>query len=1636
MKKIGVTKSLFAVFSVADKTNAIIIMPARRGRRTHWTRRSRNQRRSAAPAAPTAPTPARTTSRQRRGRRATTTRTRTPTLPPPPAATSSRAARAARRNAQRDAEEAALQAGGSALEISNALDSVVNLSIQSISNVPPRNIHPELVSRERRSARGPVAAEVHRFDDIRNSRSPASLVVEAFRNLRRNYAIVSARGGGPGTLQLEGYTLREIVQLATEAGCNLSSLYLSGQAFTIQQSSIVATSENYDKYNDLFYMTGYRKNTVILQEIISVPLSAVVITDEIGEGSGPAWDPRATLLANLRERSINSGLGGNSGDALGDYICLLANIRVERRSPFPAARIVDVYRTGGFDRLILYDAQDRIQLPAEVSETETFLYVPGTVERLRHNLVNCVFQCISWSIFRQMVRDKFPDNPYRHCDVCFLAAIEKTQTIYKTFQKQWMETKVNVPPLSHEDNAKYQRLLRKWSAVVRHGFSQHMLRKLTEHMDRVYQIDFRIYMWSAEKNCFYPAKSSIDLPPAQLSIPGTGVFHLNHDYIANPTPYPTSYRSAVPRRDTRMVITAFQMNLDGEIQKCHRTVECEKEIFPGLLHAVAIDPPISERSLVLTDLSIQKDMLDVFEESLRRITAPHFAINAKFSLSLAASPSLFMETVRTQQTRMLKDQRFGFNPSSESSQERQSGVDPEVMIEGVATDARHPYTPNREQIGVVVYDLETVENLRGIQDKVHPCIRTLTDGLAGLPDELRDIYHTPQSQIPYSVQWAFVNMDFNPHAPSSDAVPIEAILTRHSVEIEFGGPENFLGGCVEDFLDHAAVQAATMNLRTVYCYAHNGCGFDAYLILRNLYKPTTLIKKVLVTPRGLLSLTISVCVSIHEGGNASSASAKTIDFIFRDTKVFFAARLADLCKIFKVPSRFCKTDFPITKIHARNYDDPVIRSAYREYLENDIWSLAFVVNGINSIIETEVLKSSVEDRSKPDRKYGICRFVTLMSLVTHIQERLFSSTLRLPQPAPIEIPALRNYVSYANMGGRVLPFWRSFRNKEAPALLESLLREWSGVSDRNTEKNVRALLHTQMIRDDSFAVVLDVTSLYPYAMSHYPMPVGAVYHIPNAGQFFVDVVVPTLGCMACFRRFSLCDVHSPGGVHDLNSSLGFSIFIVKDLKPPSSCELFNSLSLDNLLGFKNICARKTVKGAAGLIYNFMTADELVSKFGEANDVPRDFSSFTMYDLFWMDYCGWTFEVVDAFGFASSYAFRKQILNMFERRKAAKTRESEEGLPKSLSTMWKNLYNGMYGINARKDIVRQYLVVPDGADENELRRRCKVWPDEYIVRDSSTHQLRNGQWMLKIEKFKNCAEYFASQSPNHIGAAVTSAARHHVNLLLSQLDTTEYGYTDTDSLFVKGSVLKQIRQRNPTLLDERPDADMGSYKNDHEGPGNNVVFMSFLLAKKVKLHLTVNSMGDVLFHDTFKGFNPSPIHPVTGDVVSSAVLDYQKVKALGEIFFTGTLSERVSQTEWRRNLADGVVIDKDCEFSCHESTYFGHSASSVVVVSVEDETICEVLIPHGWKTPASLDCAAFQASSVRFLADGRSARVYHVHSEESLYNTWSELMKIWPTLIYQTELMERNNTEEGRNADKWDALFRNSPKVLTEADFAW
>jgi len=366
-------------------------------------------------------------------------------------------------------------------------------------------------------------------------------------------------------------------------------------------------------------------------------------------------------------------------------------------------------------------------------------------------------------------------------------------------------------------------------------------------------------------------------------------------------------------------------------------------------------------------------------------------------------------------------------------------------------------------------------------------------------------------------------------------------------------------------------------------------------------------------------------------------------------------------------------------------------------------------------------------------------------------------------------------------------------------------------------------------------------------------------------------------------------------------------------------------------------------------------------------------------------------------------------------------------------MWKNLYNGGYGINARQDITRQYLLCNGDETEEQLRSKNKLNPDEIIIRDANTHQLPNGQWLLKVEKHPDAAEFFAAQSPNHIGAAVTSTARHHMNLLLFHLTTNSYGYTDTDSAFVHGAAYEEIKQYLPHLLDESPEANMGTYKNDHEGPGENVVFFSMLLAKKVKLHVTLNAFGEVQFHDTFKGFNPAKIN-ANGDVNTDEVIHFQKVRALGEIFFHGSIQSKCLQTEWKRSLATGITIHKDKPFEVSEDVYFKHYLDVEIYCQPQTKTSIEILVPHG-ETSFTLAREKRQSSNLKNFTP-ETLRAHRRTRTGSVYPVWCEVMKMFENEANEAQRKSTEPSAIDAESARILEIIQASRSLEYPADFQW
>jgi hypothetical protein len=894
-----------------------------------------------------------------------------------------------------------------------------------------------------------------------------------------------------------------------------------------------------------------------------------------------------------------------------------------------------------------------------------------------------------------------------------------------------------------------------------------------------------------------------------------------------------------------------------------------------------------------------------------------------------------------------------------------------VKVERDIQRAKHAQTGVQQQFhggayGLMVYDMETVENVRGLQHKVwepfqqkfswHEYSTAIQNEFHGNMEALRrvekEMFALVEAQIPYCVQWGLVR-----------AVGGETPIYRDWARIEWGN--NKLGKCVDDFFRNAATLCYSFGIQTCYAYAHNGARFDA--LLMKTYIKEHKIKDVLITPRGILSMKVIVTVP--------GQTNKKVTFILRDTMAFFGQSLSTLCQVFGVPERFSKTDFPITKVNMRNYDNAELRKMLMPYVQNDVFALSFIVRAIDRILTTVVHEHedphpmSLEGAAGQNvqtsgfRLYfkpAIARFMTLMSVVKFQQKHLFYENGILSTLSPIDLPVLRNVVNYANVGGRVQAFWRSYTSKYAAQLLRDF-----AIHGNDGDMTERRALYAMMCAGKNYKKVLDVTSLYPYVMESYPMPTGNVRYVDDE---FCEQVLAALDCSWCLRGGKKCERHSCGGEDDL-IKLGFVIMLITNVAPPPK----ESASL------MNICPRKTVdrNGPSGLLYSWETDKAYAERMGGKKRLPMS-QAYSMYDVYWLKKCGWSFIILNGMQFECSYVFRPFIQKMYVRRNEAKEREKREGLPKCESTFWKNDYNGHYGVQCQKDIHERYIVAEEKTQrgmpvvvdiENEMAdedvsafqaattrarlphpdsfekalRASRVAPDEEIVRTTHTHKMNNGQWLIRLRKCKNAFSEYADQSPNQIGAAVTSGARHHMNLLLFE-HFDKCGYTDTDSLSCLGGLCETLEteERYRGIIDESATPVLGTYKNDHEAPGEKV-FMSFYLGKKIKLHVTVDESMKIRFHSTFKGYNPSKLNRL-GDEIRSEAVQYMRIFALGEMFYRGAVTG-LRQTEFERDISRGVIIDKDSAFSTSLESAFGHH-DGVIFETLENGDLVERLVPKG------------------------------------------------------------------------------------------
>ncbi len=1003
----------------------------------------------------------------------------------------------------------------------------------------------------------------------------------------------------------------------------------------------------------------------------------------------------------------------------------------------------------------------------------------------------------------------------------------------------------------------------------------------------------------------------------------------------------------------------------------------------GSLHAIACYPPIAA-SLVRGELTAEatQKLVGEIEDKL----VQHFQSVADF-----AKIGMFLQPEKSSYAHIkhlveFQQSRFEQNRSKptlifsetgkgeEAYSASQFGFDPRFAITMRQKDI---YDKTSDPI-VFAYDIETVTYDQSVKpDQVDPrFVHNFSEMPHSLPRDLEQalettlpsqseseaythgsVYGPSNCQIPFSCQFVQVNLsdtglhlqkknsamvsplryesEYNEHElrlrPEIPPFPADMRLTDYILsppQTVYGG--RLLGACIDEMLYSMACKAASQGSNSVYAYAHNGCGFDAFIVMQ--YTSYHFVK-VLKTSRGVLSATIQVFV-LNETTNENTS----VRIHLRDTKVHVPGSLRALCKGFNVPNSWCKTDFPIYLIKASNCYDPRISSVLQQYGENDVLCLAYIMRKMNDLI----CDSNWHPASIATKKPPLTQFLTCMSMIKKATLNHFAYEKRIPfdqLPKAVDVVILRNFIKRAMIGGRVNAYAKTYMSHNAKEVYETIPINFKETPQEELLKlkQQRQVLYQKVIADKDYSVCLDVTSLYPFVQSYCPMPTGKMM-MYNAQD--CDYAIRTVGCAECLKAFTLCPTHRLAAQE---VSYPFLIVLVENLRFPTENK-FSSHDPHVPFAFRNMCARKYKDGLVYSLEQTIPGD------------PTQVHSFSHVDLFWMRRQGFLFNILCGFGWSTSFLYNSFIVPAFQERIEAKRAGN-----KLLSNFKKLGYNGSYGVTTQADIEDNWFLITLPVylkDDKTLSPKDPrlisfilaetdgkvIGPDDEI--DDFIH-LPNDQTMIRLKKISACAESFSDLSPMQLGVAVTAYARHIMNLVMFGLDPYHMTYTDTDSITVSAHAYELIKSRSPFLICEDVDAPLGSLKNDHgEDNGTNPVIITSLIGtKKVKMHITLNAEGDVKVFNTYKGLNPTDYDEASLVRMHPDFVEQKVSLALLDIAFRG-IPREMAVSHWKRKMSTGVEISSFVQ-KAESRTYFNFAVGTHFVNAPHG--LVEFFIPNGIST---------------------------------------------------------------------------------------
>ena len=638
-------------------------------------------------------------------------------------------------------------------------------------------------------------------------------------------------------------------------------------------------------------------------------------------------------------------------------------------------------------------------------------------------------------------------------------------------------------------------------------------------------------------------------------------------------------------------------------------------------------------------------------------------------------------------------------------------------------------------------------------------------------------------------------------------------------------------------------------------HAHNGSGFDTWIILNNLRCDKHIVGDIIKNGKGIIELKVF-------NGYIYKNNKQIPQYLhFRCGMTHLNYSLKKLGKTFKLQKELLKTEINHNEVYSDTWKDK--KSEWLPYVKNDVLCTAFSYARYIKAME-EITKFTMKD---------------CLSL-PGLGWKYFNS-LRTEEDEPIYTyndKYMRWFVRQSIKGGRVCAFNQYYKSPHYDDIRKILSKEL------DVEGNIYVIIDKYLKHKKKY---------YDIYKKEYESQFDD-YRNENEEKK-TKYINETLGKLKIHQLLKQLELNHLLWDFDAVSLYPSAMWDEKSIYPRIETGYAYTPDMNNEIveKFNN---QTFTQGSAILKIKYYNPKNLIVQHIPVKEKEKKIEINRMRNGYIVDVLtsvdiqeivkigGKVIEIYEGVIYLENFKvspFRKVIDILFKLRQKYKDEGNDV-----MQLLVKLLMNSLYGEQIRKDIEEKYVCKSAMWMESEYDERVKdYWKISniiYIVKMIDDAGLED-----EIKK--------VNTMPLHLGAFVLSNSKRIMNNFIHAINgfyTNDVYYTDTDSLYIENKHWDKLEKAK--LVGK----DLLQGKNDYKDGG---ILYGLFLAPKIKYCLTINKYGVIDEHKTFKGF--------------SNVSDNLNRKEYFKMADGGKLVAKMPLS-WKKSFNLGVVIPRkmrDCRY---------------------------------------------------------------------------------------------------------------------------